>query len=63
MPKLKPPSEVEPWLAELEDALRMEADAEDLQSSEEGIALKNWLRRCRRILRRIRRLARRMEDA
>ena len=63
MLKIKPPAEVGSWLTELEDALRMEANSEDLQSSEEGLALVRWLRKCQRILRRIRRLERKMEDA
>ena len=50
-------------LNELEDALRLEAEAEDLQASEEGIALVRWLRKRRRIARRIRRLERRFENA
>ena len=50
-------------LNELEDALRLEAEAEDLQANEEGIALVRWLRKRRRIARRIRRLERRFENA
>lgn len=50
-------------LDELEDALRLEAEAEDLRSAEEGIALVRWLRKRRRIARRIRRLERRLEHA
>lgn len=48
---------------ELEDALRMEAEPEDLEASEEGVALARWLRKRRRIGRRIVRLVRRMEHA
>ena len=50
-------------LNELEDALRLEAEAEDLQANEEWIALVRWLRKRRRIARRIRRLERRFENA
>lgn len=48
---------------ELEDALRMEAEPEDIQASEEGMDLVRWLRKRRRITRRIQRLERRMENA
>ena len=48
---------------ELEDALRMEAEPEDLEASEEGVALARWLRKRRRIGRRIVRLVRRIEHA
>ena len=48
---------------ELEDAPRMEADVEDIEACEEGIALLKWLRRRRRIVRRIRRLEGRLERA
>ena len=50
-------------LDELEDALRLEAEAEDLRSTEEGIALVRWLRKRRRIARRIQRIERRFENA
>lgn len=50
-------------LDELEDALRLEAEAEDLQTNEEGIVLVRWLRKRRRIARRIQRIERRFENA
>ena len=50
-------------LDELEDALRLEAEAEDLQANEEGVALVRWLRKRRRIARRIQRHERRFENA
>lgn len=44
------------YLDELEDALRLEAEPEDIKTSDEGVALVKWLKKCRRILQRIQRL-------
>ena len=45
---------------ELEDALRLEIDPEDLKTSDEGRALIKWLKKRRKISRHIQRLEKKL---